>query len=163
MDEKLDIEYLESQQSKYEQARDRYVEWINNSETEAVRHLIQVATILVTASLFLLQSDERESLGYTFQGVLFSSWILLGASVLAGIFIFVTDIRFFDTWATVYQKIAKAISNGKVKNSLELKNFSREVQKGVIEQTDNYLLYFQIITFILGIFGLFVVISRVIF
>ncbi len=157
-------EELNKQKNKYESVRDHYVKALNDSETEAVRQLILVATVFLTASLFVLQKDNLEvDLSQIFKIILVLSWSSFIISMGLGVSIFIKDRRFFGDWATAAESIAEAISKRVVDSQEKINSLVNITFNKLPQNTSDSILKLQIASLGLGIIGLLIVSSVFIF
>ena len=156
-----DKEYI-NLKNKYESLRDKNIREINKSETEAVRQLIFVATIFLTASLFVLQVNESRPLTDTYKVLLVMSWVGFSTSMALGITIFVKDRKFFETWANAAEKMAHAISEKIPKSQAEVNALENIQFNDLLENTPDTTLRLQILFLAIGVICLFIVGSKII-
>ncbi len=143
------MDYLTEQKGYYTAARDSYIKQINDSETEAVRQLILVATVFLTGSLFIFQGSQ--SISGIFRYVMVLGWVSFALSMSGGIWIFLEDRKFFEPWANASDRVANAIADGVVSTPQQISQLNKIEHEGLKEINSPLLLRLQIIFLLLGI------------
>lgn len=156
----MTTEELNKQIEKYESIRDSHVQLLNDSETEAVKQLILVATVFLTASLFVLQKDNLGiTLNLVFKIILLFSWFSFVSSMGFGVSIFIRDRKFFNDWAAAAELTSNAITKKIVDNQENISNLAIINFSKLSENTSDTLLKLQIFSLAFGIVGLLIVSS----
>ena len=155
-------DYLNEQQTKFENAAELFMKEANEVLRELSRQLILVATVFLSVSAFVFYvRDIFQRFKIYNKWMLISFWILTGLSLLFGIVQIILDSYFFSKWASVNQEIVEDIANEKIKKENLFQEAIKRQQK--IPRTSSAIcMWIQIITLFLGIFIIVFLMSRAI-
>lgn len=156
--------FLTKQQRKFEEATKSDIKESNEVFRELSRQLILVSTVFITlSSPVLLRGEILRSISIGNKWFLLGTWISLSVSILAGMFQFIIDYKFFSRWAYAKYTIVKSIATEEVKNIDELQAKATKQQKDITLESKTWPLWVQVSTVCVGIASFLFFMIRILF